>query len=303
MPCMRLIPLLLPSVRREKAFQKSFLVCLELRSTQSGAGRGARLRCRIGQAEEDLRRRRARQSWCPWQSPWSRRKVHPFEIDIILDKTRIRNCTQAYSWLELLVDYTTFTSDWVSCCLQVEEEKGQHLSVHVVSAENFGQSNCNFNFSYDFEHGYSCVIESWNKSQVVPSSRCKTEWPWKEPKDLNRCFAVNWQLGSRRDLCEEKSTHARNSYLLQLASANAHQNRYFHVDLKSVIKVIYAQIHVSIHLKCSPVFFPLSVFVFQFYKMPHVNFALFLLLLFRLWTAVCTKNCPSISPLLAGPSW
>lgn len=46
------------------------------------------------------------------------------------------------------------------------------------------------------------------------------------------------KLGSRRDLCEEKSTHARNSYLLQLASANAHQNRYFHVDLKSVIKTL-----------------------------------------------------------------
>jgi len=46
------------------------------------------------------------------------------------------------------------------------------------------------------------------------------------------------KLGSRRDLCEEKSTHARNSYLLQLASANAHQNRYFHVDLKTVIKTL-----------------------------------------------------------------
>lgn len=45
------------------------------------------------------------------------------------------------------------------------------------------------------------------------------------------------QLGSRRDLCEEKSTQARNAYLLQLASANAHQNRYFHVDLQNVVKV------------------------------------------------------------------
>lgn len=45
------------------------------------------------------------------------------------------------------------------------------------------------------------------------------------------------QLGSRRELCEEKSTHARNAYLLQLASANAHQNRYFHVDLQNVVKV------------------------------------------------------------------
>lgn len=46
------------------------------------------------------------------------------------------------------------------------------------------------------------------------------------------------KLGSRRDLCEEKSTHARNSYLLQLASANAHQNRYFNVDLQHAVKTL-----------------------------------------------------------------
>lgn len=46
------------------------------------------------------------------------------------------------------------------------------------------------------------------------------------------------KLGSRRELCEEKSTQARNAYLLQLASANAHQNRYFHVDLQNVVKTL-----------------------------------------------------------------
>ena len=39
-------------------------------------------------------------------------------------------------------------------------------------------------------------------------------------------------------MCEEKSTHARNSYLLQLASANAHQNRYFNVDLQHAVKTL-----------------------------------------------------------------
>ena len=47
------------------------------------------------------------------------------------------------------------------------------------------------------------------------------------------------KLGSRRELCEEKSTQARNAYLLQLASANAHQNRYFYVDLQNVVKVSF----------------------------------------------------------------
>jgi hypothetical protein len=51
------------------------------------------------------------------------------------------------------------------------------------------------------------------------------------------CAYIGHQLGSRRELCEEKSTQARNAYLLQLASANAHQNRYFHVDLQNVVKV------------------------------------------------------------------
>lgn len=36
---------------------------------------------------------------------------------------------------------------------------------------------------------------------------------------------------------EEKSTGARNDYLLSLAAANAHQNRYFVVDLQSTMQV------------------------------------------------------------------
>jgi hypothetical protein len=55
-------------------------------------------------------------------------------------------------------------------------------------------------------------------------------------QSIQFCICIG-QLGSRRDLCEEKSAIARNAYLLQLASANAHQNRYFHVDLQNVVKV------------------------------------------------------------------
>lgn len=38
-------------------------------------------------------------------------------------------------------------------------------------------------------------------------------------------------------MLEEKSSGARNDYLLSLAAANAHQTRYFLVDLQNVMNV------------------------------------------------------------------
>lgn len=49
----------------------------------------------------------------------------------------------------------------------------------------------------------------------------------------------NCQVSSKRDALEEKSTGARNDYLLSLAAANAHQNRYFVVDLQSTMQVSF----------------------------------------------------------------
>jgi len=45
------------------------------------------------------------------------------------------------------------------------------------------------------------------------------------------------QVTSKREALEEKSTGARNDYLLSLAAANAHQTRYFVVDLHSTMQV------------------------------------------------------------------
>jgi hypothetical protein len=45
------------------------------------------------------------------------------------------------------------------------------------------------------------------------------------------------QVTSKREALEEKSTGARNDYLLSLAAANAHQTRYFVVDLQSTMQV------------------------------------------------------------------
>ncbi|XP_046409814.1 protein nervous wreck isoform X1 [Neodiprion fabricii] len=46
------------------------------------------------------------------------------------------------------------------------------------------------------------------------------------------------KVSSKRDALEEKSTGARNDYLLSLAAANAHQNRYFVVDLQTTMQFL-----------------------------------------------------------------
>lgn len=50
-------------------------------------------------------------------------------------------------------------------------------------------------------------------------------------------IGYEFQVTSKRDALDEKSTGARNDYLLALAAANAHQNRYFVVDLQSTMQV------------------------------------------------------------------
>ncbi|XP_076377755.1 protein nervous wreck isoform X4 [Megalopta genalis] len=46
------------------------------------------------------------------------------------------------------------------------------------------------------------------------------------------------KVSSKRDALEEKSTGARNDYLLSLAAANAHQKRYFVVDLQNTMQYL-----------------------------------------------------------------
>ncbi|XP_023938630.2 protein nervous wreck [Bicyclus anynana] len=51
------------------------------------------------------------------------------------------------------------------------------------------------------------------------------------------------KVSSRRDQLEEKSTGARNDYLLSIAAANAHQNRYFVVELQSCMQSMEAAVY------------------------------------------------------------
>ncbi|XP_026326395.1 F-BAR and double SH3 domains protein 2 isoform X2 [Hyposmocoma kahamanoa] len=51
------------------------------------------------------------------------------------------------------------------------------------------------------------------------------------------------KVSSRRDQLEEKSAGARNDYILNLAAANAHQNRYFLVELQSCMQTMEAAVY------------------------------------------------------------
>ncbi|NWU95602.1 FCSD2 protein, partial [Upupa epops] len=51
------------------------------------------------------------------------------------------------------------------------------------------------------------------------------------------------QLKARRSECNSKAIHARNDYLLTLAAANAHQDRYYQTDLVNIMKALDGNIY------------------------------------------------------------
>ncbi|XP_028321678.1 F-BAR and double SH3 domains protein 2-like [Gouania willdenowi] len=51
------------------------------------------------------------------------------------------------------------------------------------------------------------------------------------------------KLKAKRSECNSKASHARNDYLLTLAAANAHQQRYYNTDLMDCIKVLDGRIY------------------------------------------------------------
>ncbi|XP_026577104.1 F-BAR and double SH3 domains protein 2-like [Pseudonaja textilis] len=57
------------------------------------------------------------------------------------------------------------------------------------------------------------------------------------------------KLKARRSECNAKATHARNEYLLTLAAANAHQDRYYQTDLVNIIKILWLTPRLEIHEK------------------------------------------------------
>uniref|UniRef100_A0A3Q1EEY7 FCH and double SH3 domains 2 n=1 Tax=Acanthochromis polyacanthus TaxID=80966 RepID=A0A3Q1EEY7_9TELE len=54
------------------------------------------------------------------------------------------------------------------------------------------------------------------------------------------------KLKAKRSECNSKATHSRNDYLLTLAAANAHQQRYYNTDLVDCIKVLDGRIYEQI---------------------------------------------------------
>lgn len=51
------------------------------------------------------------------------------------------------------------------------------------------------------------------------------------------------KLKARRSECNSKATHARNDYLLTLAAANAHQDRYYQTDLVNIMKALDGNVY------------------------------------------------------------
>ncbi|CAL9685153.1 unnamed protein product [Knipowitschia caucasica] len=51
------------------------------------------------------------------------------------------------------------------------------------------------------------------------------------------------KIKAKRNECNSRATHARNDYLLMLAAANAHQQRFYHTDLMDCIQVLDGRIH------------------------------------------------------------
>ncbi|XP_029457998.1 F-BAR and double SH3 domains protein 2 isoform X2 [Rhinatrema bivittatum] len=54
---------------------------------------------------------------------------------------------------------------------------------------------------------------------------------------------ANVKLKARRSECNTKATHARNDYLLTLAAANAHQDRYYQTDLINIMKTLDGNVY------------------------------------------------------------
>ncbi|XP_073517405.1 F-BAR and double SH3 domains protein 2 isoform X4 [Phyllobates terribilis] len=54
---------------------------------------------------------------------------------------------------------------------------------------------------------------------------------------------ANVKLKARRQECNAKATHSRNDYLLTLAAANAHQDRYYQTDLANAMKTLDGNVY------------------------------------------------------------
>uniref|UniRef100_A0A8D1X8K4 F-BAR and double SH3 domains protein 2 n=1 Tax=Sus scrofa TaxID=9823 RepID=A0A8D1X8K4_PIG len=70
------------------------------------------------------------------------------------------------------------------------------------------------------------------------------------------------KLKARRSECNSKATHARNDYLLTLAAANAHQDRYYQTDLVNIMKVV-RDYNLQLFLRENAVFHKPQPFQFQ----------------------------------------
>jgi hypothetical protein len=127
--------------------------------------------------------------------------------------------------------------------------KCRYLSTRACSWPYIAEDSilCGNEPSSSVEHGnFSCrwvTIKSLGRTQLHGVNRLFLPLKknifscWKNWNTLIWLLHAILQVTSKREALEEKSTGARNDYLLSLAAANAHQTRYFVVDLQSTMQV------------------------------------------------------------------
>lgn len=118
----------------------------------------------------------------------------------------------------------------------------QQIALISQNKEFFVVMNLPIPWKVEISRKVGWLLTIWGLSCMEVVSRPFV--PWK--KSMFTCWKFRthrWfvhavvQVTSKREALEEKSTGARNDYLLSLAAANAHQTRYFVVDLQSTMQV------------------------------------------------------------------
>ncbi|XP_022213838.2 protein nervous wreck isoform X4 [Drosophila obscura] len=104
----------------------------------------------------------------------------------------------------------------------VNVQKELHLSVGDVDKTK--------KFYFDEEH---CAHDVRDKARDIEEKLKKKKGSFFQ--SITSLQKNSARVTSRKELLEEKSTGARNDYILSLAAANAHQNRYFTVDLQTTM--------------------------------------------------------------------
>lgn len=96
----------------------------------------------------------------------------------------------------------------------------------------------NKKFYFDEEH---CAHDVRDKARDIEEKLKKKKGSFFQ--SITSLQKNSAKVSSKKDILEEKSSGARNDYLLSLAAANAHQTRYFVVDFQGTMQAMEANVY------------------------------------------------------------